>query len=398
MMQMPNIADPNTYKLLTPGPLTTTLAVREAMLVDRCTWDDDYKAMTESIRASLLELAEANPAEYGVVLMQGSGTFGVESVLSSVPGAADRVLVLVNGAYSERMCQILTYHRIPFDRIDCGWDETPDAQRVAEWLDAHPETTMVSMVHSETTTGILNDIESVARVVKAKNRLFIVDAMSSFGGVEIPVETLGIDFLVSSANKCIQGVPGFSFIIARKSALLAAKGNARSLSLDLTAQYETLEKDHGKWRFTSPTHVVAAFAKRSGSSKPKAALLLGMPAMLRSMRRCVKAWPNWALKPTWQQIGRGPSSRLSFIRIRPVSISSTCMRCSRPADMSFIRASSRNVRASGWAISAKYTVTMCRRFSVFSAVISHHSEHPSQADHYEAHHSRRYFRLGGHHG
>ena len=145
MMQMPNIADPNTYKLLTPGPLTTTLAVREAMLVDRCTWDDDYKAMTESIRASLLELAEANPAEYGVVLMQGSGTFGVESVLSSVPGAADRVLVLVNGAYSERMCQILTYHRIPFDRIDCGWDETPDAQRVAEWLDAHPETTMVSM-------------------------------------------------------------------------------------------------------------------------------------------------------------------------------------------------------------------------------------------------------------
>ena len=229
MMQMPNIADPNTYKLLTPGPLTTTLAVREAMLVDRCTWDDDYKAMTESIRASLLELAEANPAEYGVVLMQGSGTFGVESVLSSVPGAADRVLVLVNGAYSERMCQILTYHRIPFDRIDCGWDETPDAQRVAEWLDAHPETTMVSMVHSETTTGILNDIESVARVVKAKNRLFIVDAMSSFGGVEIPVESLGIDFLVSSANKCIQGVPGFSFIIARK------------------------------WRFTSPTHVVAAF-------------------------------------------------------------------------------------------------------------------------------------------
>ena len=253
MMHMSNIADPNTYKLLTPGPLTTTLAVREAMLVDRCTWDDDYKAMTESIRASLLELAQANPAEYGVVLMQGSGTFGVESVLSSVPGAADRVLVLVNGAYSERMCQILTYHRIPFDRIDCGWDETPDAQKVAEWLDAHPETTIVSMVHSETTTGILNDIESVARVVKAKNRLFIVDAMSSFGGVEILVESLGIDFLVSSANKCIQGVPGFSFIIARKSALLAAKGNARSLSLDLTAQYETLEKDHGKWRFTSPT-------------------------------------------------------------------------------------------------------------------------------------------------
>ncbi len=398
MMQMPNIADPNTYKLLTPGPLTTTLAVREAMLVDRCTWDDDYKAMTESIRASLLELAEANPAEYGVVLMQGSGTFGVESVLSSVPGAADRVLVLVNGAYSERMCQILTYHRIPFDRIDCGWDETPDAQRVAEWLDAHPETTMVSMVHSETTTGILNDIESVARVVKAKNRLFIVDAMSSFGGVEIPVESLGIDFLVSSANKCIQGVPGFSFIIARKSALLAAKGNARSLSLDLTAQYETLEKDHGKWRFTSPTHVVAAFDEALRELKAEGGI---------AARHARYAAVNEALREGMAELGfkayvaadrQGPSSRLSFIRIRPVSISSTCMRCSRPADMSFIRASSRNVRASGWAISAKFTVTMCRKFSAFSAAISHHSEHPSQADHYEADHSRRYFRLGGHHG
>ena len=259
MMQMPNIADPNTYKLLTPGPLTTTLAVREAMLVDRCTWDDDYKAMTESIRASLLELAEANPAEYGVVLMQGSGTFGVESVLSSVPGAADRVLVLVNGAYSERMCQILTYHRIPFDRIDCGWDETPDAQRVAEWLDAHPETTMVSMVHSETTTGLLNRIEEVAEVIKGKNITFIVDAMSSFGGVPIDIKGLGIDFLISSANKCIQGVPGFGFIIAKKEKMSATKGNARSLSLDIYAQWETMEKGNGKWRYTSPTHVVHAF-------------------------------------------------------------------------------------------------------------------------------------------
>lgn len=258
---MQNISDPNTYKLLTPGPLTTTLTVREAMLVDRCTWDDDYKSMTESIRAALLKLAEADPAEYGVVLMQGSGTFGVESVLSSIPGAKDRVLVLVNGAYSERMCQILTYHKIPFDRIDCPWNESPDPKAVAAWLDAHPETTIVSMVHSETTTGILNDITSVAQVVKARGRLFIVDAMSSFGGVEIEVEELGIDFLISSANKCIQGVPGFSFVIAKKAPLLASKGNARSLSLDLLAQYETLEKDHGKWRFTSPTHVVAAFAQ-----------------------------------------------------------------------------------------------------------------------------------------
>lgn len=116
------------------------------------------------------------------------------------------------------------------------------------------------MVHSETTSGILNDIASVAKVVKERNKIFIVDAMSSFGGVDIEVGKLGIDFIISSANKCIQGVPGFSFIIANKQLLIASKGKARSLSLDLYDQWETMNKD-GKWRFTSPTHVVLAFSK-----------------------------------------------------------------------------------------------------------------------------------------
>lgn len=116
------------------------------------------------------------------------------------------------------------------------------------------------MVYSETTSGILNDIASVAKVVKERNKIFIVDAMSSFGGVDIEVGKLGIDFIISSANKCIQGVPGFSFIIANKQLLIASKGKARSLSLDLYDQWETMNKD-GKWRFTSPTHVVLAFSK-----------------------------------------------------------------------------------------------------------------------------------------
>lgn len=123
-----------------------------------------------------------------------------------------------------------------------------------------PAITHVSIVHSETTSGILNDIASVARVVKAAGKTYIVDAVSSFGGVDIDLPALGIDFLISSANKCIQGVPGFSFILARRSALLACKDRARSLSLDLYDQWETMEKD-GKWRYTSPTHVVLAFAK-----------------------------------------------------------------------------------------------------------------------------------------
>ena len=116
------------------------------------------------------------------------------------------------------------------------------------------------MVHSETTSGILNDIQSVGKVVRDAGRTFIVDAMSSFGGVDIPVSDWGIDFLVSSANKCIQGVPGFSFILCRRDKLLESEGKARSLSLDLLDQWKGMEKD-GKWRFTSPTHVVLAFSK-----------------------------------------------------------------------------------------------------------------------------------------
>ena len=198
--------DPNGYKLLTPGPLTTSLGVREAMLVDRCTWDDDYKAMTQEIRASLLEIAHADPKDYAAVLMQGSGTFGVESVLSSIPSKDDTVLVLVNGAYSERMIAIMEREGVAHERLDFAWDEIPDAGKLGEYFDVHPEVTYVSMVHSETTSGILNDIESVGREVRKRSLKLVVDAMSSFGAVDIDVPEIGIDFLISSANKCIQGV------------------------------------------------------------------------------------------------------------------------------------------------------------------------------------------------
>lgn len=274
--------DPNTYKLLTPGPLTTSLTVREEMLVDRCTWDCDYKQMTQEVRAGLLELAHVTPDQYTTVLMQGSGTFGVESVLSSVPGAKDTVLVLVNGAYTERMCQMLARHKVNYQRLDFPWDHIPDAETVEVYLKAHPEVTIVSMVHNETTTGLLNDIASVARVVKCAGKTFIVDAMSSFGAVDIDVGALGIDFIVSSANKCIQGVPGFSFIIARRSALEASRGNARTLSLDLYDQWQVMEKDGGKWRYTSPTHVVAAFHRAMQELKAEG----GIAARAQRYSRC----------------------------------------------------------------------------------------------------------------
>jgi 2-aminoethylphosphonate-pyruvate transaminase len=251
--------DRNTYKLLTPGPLTTTETVKERMLVDMCTWDQDYKAMTQEIRRGLLALAHAEKSGYTTVLMQGSGTFGVESVLSSVIRDTEKVLILVNGAYTKRMCRICEYHHIPYRAMEVPYDEIPDAGKAEEILKTDSTITHLAMVHSETTTGILNDLDSIAALARKYNKKFIVDAMSSFGGVDIDVPRLKITYLISSANKCIQGVPGFSFIIADEADLKQTRGTARSLSLDLYDQWETMEKDGGKWRFTSPTHVVAAF-------------------------------------------------------------------------------------------------------------------------------------------
>lgn len=248
------------YKLLTPGPLTTTETVRKEMMFDHCTWDDDYKAITLKIRKQLLELAHVTEEDYTVVLMQGSGTFGVEAVLTSVIGEQDKLLIVANGAYGERMEDIAKHAHLSYAIYHEVYNQIPSAEKIAEILEKDPAITHVSMVHSETTSGILNDIEAVGKVVKAKGRTFIVDAMSSFGGVDIPVKDWGIDFLVSSANKCIQGVPGFSFIIANKQKLIESEGKARSLSLDLYDQWKTMNKD-GKWRFTSPTHVVLAFSK-----------------------------------------------------------------------------------------------------------------------------------------
>lgn len=249
----------NNYKLLTPGPLTTTKTVKEAMLTDHCTWDNDYKAITQGIRKRLLQLANADEETYTAVLLQGSGTYGVESVLTSAVGDGT-VLLITNGAYGKRMVQIAEYAGLNYLEYNVGFAEIPSHETVEGLLKSNGHITHIAMVHCETTSGILNDIASIARVAKAYGKMFIVDAMSSFGGIAIAVEEMGIDFLISSANKCIQGVPGFCFIIANRDALTKTKGNCRSLSLDLYGQFEEMEKD-GKWRFTSPTHTVLAFAR-----------------------------------------------------------------------------------------------------------------------------------------
>lgn len=248
------------YLLLTPGPLSTSETVREAMLQDWCTWDKDYnEGIVTPIRKGLLAIAGLDEDEYTDVLLQGNGTYCVEATIGAAVKPTDKLLILANGAYGKRMAQIAEYYHIDHVLVSLHETELVTGEVARKALEANPDITHLSMVHSETTTGLLNPIEEVAEVLKGRNITFIVDAMSSFGGVPIDMKKLDIDFLVSSANKCIQGVPGFGFIIAKKDKLIATKGNARSLSLDIYAQWETMEKGGGKWRFTSPTHVVHAF-------------------------------------------------------------------------------------------------------------------------------------------
>ncbi|MFQ1690706.1 2-aminoethylphosphonate--pyruvate transaminase [Aeromonas veronii] len=252
------------YLLLTPGPLSTTATVRAAMLQDSCTWDADYNlGVVEPIRRELVRLATGPEyqSDYSAVLLQGSGSYVVESVLGSAIGVDECLLIINNGAYGARMGEMARCLGLRHHELDCGETNRPEPAAIEAMLARHPEITHLAMVHCETTTGMLNPLDEVAELCQRRGIRLIVDAMSSFGGIPIDMGRLGIEYLISSANKCIQGVPGFGFVIARRAALTACAGRARSVSLDLHAQWQTMEQQGGKWRFTSPTHTVLAFAQ-----------------------------------------------------------------------------------------------------------------------------------------
>ncbi len=217
------------------------------------------RVLVQSIRSRLVQMASSQPEAYTTVLMQGSGTFCVESVIGSAIPRGGKLLVLANGAYGKRMAQMAEVLGIATVVLDAGETNPVEVVVLRAKLQEDVAITHVAVVHVETTTGMVNPIAEVAQVAKQFGKTVIVDAMSSFGGVPIDVAALDIDYLISSANKCIQGVPGFGFIVARTQLLQSCKGNARSLSLDLYDQWATMEEGEGKWRFTSPTHTVRAF-------------------------------------------------------------------------------------------------------------------------------------------
>ena len=250
----------NPKLLFTPGPLTTSETVKQAMLRDLGSRDVEFLEIVSRIRRRLLELGNAGHGSYEAVLMQGSGTFAVESVISSVIPVAGKLLIAINGAYGQRMAKIATMLGIAVKTVVFPEAEPVETGHVRDELADDPLITHVATVHCETSTGILNPVAELGRMVREQGCDFIVDAMSSFGGIPVNVHESCIDFLISSANKCIQGVPGFGFALARRDLLAEAAGYSRSLSLDLAAQWKGLEAD-GQFRFTPPTHALLAFSQ-----------------------------------------------------------------------------------------------------------------------------------------
>ncbi|MBN9236677.1 MULTISPECIES: 2-aminoethylphosphonate--pyruvate transaminase [Phyllobacteriaceae] len=244
--------------LLTPGPLTTAYTVKQAMLRDWGSWDGDFRSMTADLRRRLLALIGDAKGEYDCVPIQGSGSFCVEAMLGSFVPKDGKVLVLANGAYGLRAAQTMQYLGRAFTLIDKGDYLPPRGDEVGAALDADPAITHVIAIHCETSSGILNPVAEISEAAYARGRKLLVDSMSAFGAIPLEVGKIRYEAMVSSANKCIEGVPGFGFVIAKKNELEKAKGNSHSLSLDIHAQWAAMEKT-GQWRFTPPTHVVAAF-------------------------------------------------------------------------------------------------------------------------------------------
>ena len=244
--------------LFTPGPLTTSRTVKQAMLRDLGSRDVAFIQLVKDIRRRLLELGSVAKGDYEAIIMQGSGTFSLEAVVSSTIPPEGKLLVIVSGAYGRRIAQIARVLRIDVAQLDYPEDRKPDLQEIEAALAADDTITHVAVVHCETTTGIINPIKEIGAIVKRFGRRYYVDAMSSFGAVPLNLAAAGIDYLVTSANKCIEGVPGFGIILAKREALLETEGWARSLSLDLLAQWKGLDAN-GQFRFTPPTHSLIAF-------------------------------------------------------------------------------------------------------------------------------------------
>jgi 2-aminoethylphosphonate-pyruvate transaminase len=242
--------------LLTPGPLTTSTATKSAMLLDWGSWDSAFNTLTASVCRDLVAIVNAE-REHVCVPLQGSGTFAVEAALGTLVPKHGRVLVPDNGSYCKRIVRILSYLGRDAVVLPHHEQEPADLARIDAALKADPSITHVAQVHCETGTGILNPLGEIAGIVSNHGRGLIIDAMSSYGAIPIDARSIRFDALIAASGKCLEGVPGMGFVIARQTALEGSGGNSASLAMDLLDQWQYMQKT-GLWRFTPPTHVLAA--------------------------------------------------------------------------------------------------------------------------------------------
>jgi 2-aminoethylphosphonate-pyruvate transaminase len=242
--------------LLTPGPLTTTLRTKVAMLRDWGSWDSDFIAVTARVRRSLLDIISGHET-HAVVPLQGSGTFSVEAAVATVVPRQGHVLVLDNGAYCKRAAKLTGLMGRKTTVVAFDESEAVSPQALDEMLTADSSITHVVMIHCETGAGVHNPLQAVADVCARHGRGLIVDAMSSFAALEIDARKVRFDALIAASGKCLEGVPGMGFVFLRKDILDGCAGNSQSLAMDLHDQYVYMEKT-GQWRFTPPTHVLVA--------------------------------------------------------------------------------------------------------------------------------------------
>ncbi len=244
--------------LLTPGPLTTSKTTKQAMVHDWGSRDATFLAANAAMLKRIAAMAERADSHV-TVPVQGSGTFAVEAMITSMVPRTGKLLLAINGAYGVRAKKIADIAGRGTATVEFAEDRPVDPAAVDAALAADPSITHVFVVHCETTSGVLNPVDAVSKVVAARGRKLLVDAMSAFGALNLARDTK-YDALAASSNKCIEGVPGLGFVICDKAAIVAAKGQATTLTLDLHDQWANFEKT-GQWRFTPPVHAIMAFSQ-----------------------------------------------------------------------------------------------------------------------------------------
>src|SRR5665213_2185287 len=242
--------------LLTPGPLTTSLATRTAMLRDWGSGDESFNAVTASVRSRLGSIVNARDTHVCVPL-QGSGTFSVEAAVNTLVPRDGHLLVLINGAYGKRLARLAQMMGRRVTQFETAEDVPTTAADVDALLTRDASITHVGLIHCETSTGIEHPLADIASAVASHGRALIIDAMSSFGALPIDAQAIPFDALIAASGKCVEGPPGMGFVFVKKSVLERAEGRSSSLSMDLYDQWAYMEKTT-QWRFTPPTHVLVA--------------------------------------------------------------------------------------------------------------------------------------------